>query len=161
MGTLTIRALRVVIALSLLGSLFVQAVMLPLLWIDLHNAPLAPRIAIIAIIALGIVTLQVCAVCVWILLTLVRRGSVFSARAFRYVDVIIGAVATASLLTFAMAVVLAPTDIAPGIVGLFCGAGLVIAGVALVVVVMRALLRQAMNREVEAAQLRSELNEVI
>jgi Protein of unknown function (DUF2975) len=41
----------------------------------------------------------VVAVCVWRLLTRVRRGTVFSDAAFRYVDVIFVAVGTASLLT--------------------------------------------------------------
>ncbi|MBT2535360.1 DUF2975 domain-containing protein [Arthrobacter sp. ISL-69] len=35
-------------------------------------------------------------VCVWRLLTMVRRGTVFSHAAFRYVDVVTGAVAAAS-----------------------------------------------------------------
>ncbi|MCU1419362.1 MAG: transporter, partial [Mycetocola sp.] len=110
---------------------------------------------------LGIMTMQVSAVCVWRLLTMVRRGSVFTPAAFRYVDVIIGAIAMASLLTFLLAILLAPGDVAPGIVGLLCGAALVIAGVVLIVLVLRALLTQAVAREIEAQQLRSELNEVI
>jgi hypothetical protein len=50
---------------------------------------------------------------------------------------------------------------APGLVGLVCGASLVIAGVALIVLVLRMLLVQAVARETEAQHLRSELNEVI
>ncbi|MET0843859.1 MAG: DUF2975 domain-containing protein, partial [Mycetocola sp.] len=88
-------------------------------------------------------------------------GSVFTRGAFRYVDIIIGAIAAGSVLTFLLAVLLAPGDAAPGIVGLICGAALVIAGVALIVLVLRALLAQAVARELEAEQLRSELNEVI
>ena len=38
------------------------------------------------------------AVCVWRLLTMVRRGTVFSHAAFRYVDIVIGAIAAASVL---------------------------------------------------------------
>lgn len=161
MGTSTILALRIVIALALAGSLFVQVVMMPLIWVDLEGAALWDRIAFISILVLGIVTMQVSAVCIWQLLTMVRRGSVFSAAAFRYVDVVIGAIAAASALTFLLAVLLAPGDVAPGIVGLICGAALVIAGVALIVLVLRALLAQAVDREVEAERLRSELNEVI
>jgi hypothetical protein len=77
------------------------------------------------------------------------------------VDIIIAAIATGSLLMFSLAVLLAPGDAAPGIVGLICGAALVIAGVALIVLVLRALLAQAVAREIEAQELRSELNEVI
>jgi hypothetical protein len=161
MGTVTIVLLRVVIALSLVGSLFVQAVIVPLVWADLAGEPLWGRITLVTIAILGIVTLQVFAVCVWRLLTLVRRGSVFSNAAFRYVDVVIGAIASAAALTFILAVVLAPGGIAPGVVGLICGAALVLAGMALLVVVMRRLLSQAIERENEARALRSELDEVI
>jgi NhaP-type Na+/H+ or K+/H+ antiporter len=162
MGKLTVLALRVVIAIGLAGSLFVQTVMVPLLWADLDEAPAGVRTSLVVIVVLGIVTMQVTAVCVWRLLTMVRRGTVFSHAAFRYVDIVIGAIATASALTFAMAVTLAPGEaVAPGIVLLVCGASLVVAGVALVVLVLRMLLAQAVARDAEAHDLRAELNEVI
>ncbi|MCR2814555.1 DUF2975 domain-containing protein [Microbacterium jiangjiandongii] len=161
MGALVIGALRVVLAVSFAGALFVQAVMVPLLWVDLEGAPDAARVTAVVIVVLGIMTLQVCAVCIWQLLSMVRRGSVFSSRAFRYVDVMIGAILTAAVLVFALAVLLAPGEVAPGIVGLICGAALVIGGVALVVYVLRMLLARAVEREAEARRLRSELSEVI
>ena len=162
MGNLTILALRTVLALALVGSLFVQAVMVPLMWIDLDEAPASVRVPVLVIVVLGIVTLQVCAVCVWRLLTMVRRGTVFSDGAFRYVDVVIGAISAASLLTFALAVTLAPgEEVAPGLVGLICGLALVVAGVALIVLVLRMLLTQAVARDAEAHHLRAELDEVI
>jgi len=163
MRSATILVLRVVIALSLAGSLLVQAVILPLLWVDLADAgaPLWGRVILIVIAAAGVLTMQVFAVCVWRLLTLVRLGSVFSNASFRYIDVIIGAIAAAAVLAFALAVVLAPGDIAPGVVGLICGASLVLAGMALLVVVMRRMLVQAVERETEVQALRSELDEVV
>jgi hypothetical protein len=162
MGQLTVLALRIVLAIALAGSLFVQAVMVPLLWMDLDQAPAAVRVPVIVIVVLGIVTLQVVAVCVWRLLTMVRRGTVFSHAAFRYVDIIIGAVAAASVLTFGLAVALAPGEaVAPGIVGLVCGLSLVVAGVALVILVQRMLLAQAVARDTEAQHLQAELDEVI
>ena len=163
MGKLTILALRVVIAIVLAGSLFVQVRMVPLLSTDLveAGAPEGPRIALLAIVVLGILCVQVVAVCVWRLLTMVRRGTVFSHRAFRFVDVIFGAIAIASVLMFGIAVILAPGEIAPGVVLLICGAALLIGGVALVVLVMRTLLAQAVARDAEAEHLRSELDEVI
>ena len=162
MGKLTVLALRIVLAMVLAGSLFVQAVMMPLLWTDLEEAPAAVRTSLIVIVILGIVTVQVTALCVWRLLTMVRRGTVFSHAAFRYVDIVFGAIATASLLTFAMGVVLAPGEaVAPGIVLLVGGAGVMIAGVALIVMVLRMLLAQAVARDVEANHLRAELDEVI
>lgn len=161
MSALLINALRVVIVLTLAGTLFVQVRMMPVIWQDLDGAPPVMRTIFIVILVLGILTLQVSAVCVWPLLAMVRRGSVFSDAAFRYVDVIIVAIATAAVLTFAIAVLLAPGEVAPGIVALICGAALVIGGVALIVLVLRLLLSQAVAREREAERLRSELREVI
>ena len=157
----TIVALRSVIGLALAGSLVVQAVMMPLLWADLEGTPDVLRGSFIAILIAIVVTMQICAVCVWRLLTLVRRDRVFSAAAFRFVDTIIAAVALASVLTFAVAVLLAPGDLAPGIVGLICGAALVTAGVALVVLVLRAVLAQAVASATEVQVLRTELSEVV
>lgn len=161
MSKLAILALRVVIALTLAGTLFVQVWMVPLVWLDLEGAPDGLRITFIVVGVLGILTLQISAVCVWQLLTMVRRGSVFSDAAFRYVDIIIGAIAAGAVLMFAIAALLAPGGVAPGIVGLICGASLVIGGVALVVLVLRMLLVQAVARDTEAAGLRAELDEVI
>ena len=85
----------------------------------------------------------------------------FSESSFRYVDIVIGAIAAASVITAIFAVLLAPGGAAPGVVGLICGASLVTAGVALVVHVLRMLLAQAVAREAEVTHLRSEMNEVI
>lgn len=163
MGKLTVLALRVVIALVLAGSLFVQVRMVPLVSVDLQNAgaPDGPRIAFLTIAVLGIACVQVTSVCVWRLLTMVRRGTVFSHGAFRYVDIIFGAISVAAVLVFGIAVLLAPGDVAPGIVLLICGAALMIGGVALIVLVLRKLLAQAVARDAEARHLRSELDEVI
>lgn len=165
MGTLTILALRIVLALVLAGSVFVQVVMVPLLAIDLDE--LNPdhaylRTPLLVFAVLGVVTIQVVLVCVWRLLTMVRRGTVFSDAAFRYVDVVIGAIAAASLLTFGLGVVLAPGEaVAPGVVLLIGGAAVLVAGIALIVLVMRMLLAQAVARDAEAHHLQAELDEVI
>lgn len=158
MAKSTILVLQVVIALALAGSLVVQTVILPLLWVDLEGEALWGRIALVIIAVLGVLTLQVFAVCVWMLLTKVRRGSLFSPTSFRYVDVIIGAIGAAAALALILAVLLAPGSTAPGVVALICGAALVLAGIALLVVVMKALLRQAIDRDAEARALRSELD---
>ena len=163
MGHLALLALRIVLAMALAGSLFVQAVMVPLLAADLDG--LDPdyaylRAPLLVIVVLGIVTVQVTLVCVWRLQTMVRRGTVFSDAAFRYVDIVIGAVAAASLLTFGLGVLLAPGDaVAPGVVLLIGGAGLLVAGVALIVLVLRMLLAQAVARDAEAHHLQAELDE--
>lgn len=161
MGRTTIVILRVVIALALAGSLIVQTVLAPLIWIDLDNAPAWFRIGFVTIVVLGVLTMQVFAVCVWMLLTKVRRGSIFQESSFRLVDVIIGTFAAAAVLAVALALLLKPTEIAPGLVALVGGAALVLGGMALLMVVMKALLRQAIDRENEAQTLRTELGEVI
>jgi hypothetical protein len=163
MGKLAILALQIVIALVIAGSLFIQLWMVPLISTDLEEegVPAGLRITFNAIVIFGILTVQVSAVCVWKLLTMVRSGTVFSHGAFRYVDIIFGAIATASVLVFSLVVLLAPGEIAPGIILLICGASLLIGGVALIVLVLRVLLAQAVARDAEAKHLRDELDEVI
>ena len=165
MGKLTVVALRIVLGVLLAGSLFVQAVMVPLLGSDLEgiDADLAyPVTAFLVVVILGIVTAQVVLVCVWRLLTMVRRGTVFSHGAFRYVHIMIGAFVAAALLVFALGCMLAPGEaVAPGVVLLIGGVVVAVLGVALVVLVLRMLLAQAVARDVEAAQMRAELAEVI
>ncbi|MCQ2000095.1 DUF2975 domain-containing protein [Arthrobacter zhaoxinii] len=163
MGKAMILVLRIVLALVLLGSLFVQAVMVPLFGIDLAEAGAeAVRVPVLLIVVLGILAFQICLVCVWRLLTMVRRGTVFSSAAFRYVDVIIGAITAAALLLFALGAVLAPgEEAAPGIVLLIGGAGITVAAGALLMLVMRALLASAVATAAEAARLRTELGGVI
>ncbi|MCC9205783.1 DUF2975 domain-containing protein [Arthrobacter sp. zg-Y769] len=163
MGRTTILVLRIVLALVLVGTLFVQAVMVPLFGIDLAEAGAeAVRVPVLLIVVLGILAFQVCLVCVWRLLTMVRRGPVFSSAAFRYVDVIIGAITAAALLLFALGTVLAPgEEVAPGIVLLIGGMGITVAAGALLVLVMRALLASAVATAAEAARLRTELGGVI
>ncbi|RZS37062.1 DUF2975 family protein [Herbihabitans rhizosphaerae] len=158
MGKLTVRALRAVIVVLLAGSLFVQTVMVALLAIDLKElGDLAgyQRVSILVIMVLGIVTAQVILVCVWKLVTMVRRETVFSRDAFRYVDVMIGAIVAAAVLTLALGAVLAPGEAAaPGVVLMIGGVAVAIFGVALVLLVLRMLLAQA-------ARMRAELAEVI
>lgn len=161
MGKFTILALRVIIALSLAGSLVVQTVIVPLAWQDMAGADLGVKVAVTVIIVFGVLTTQVFAVCVWQLLTLVRRGAVFSSAAFRWVDVIVGAVLALGLDLFALAVLMARGEAAPGLVGIVCGFVLVLGGVALLIVVMRMLLKQAIATDAEARALRSEMDEVI
>lgn len=162
MRSLVVLALRVVIVLALAGTLFVQLFMAPLMWTDMDEAPPGVRLPVVAVFVLGLVTLQVCAVCVWRLLTMVRREEVFTRAAFRWVDVIVGAIASAAVLVFALAVTLAPGEgDSPGVILLICGASLVLGGIALVVLLLRMLLAQAVERDAEARRLRDELDEVI
>lgn len=147
-------ALRIIVAVCLVGSLIVQTFIGTALWFDLHMIPLGFRVVLLAIFVLWIGCLQVVAVCIWRLLALVVAGTVFSPRAFRLVDVVIGAILVAAALTAALASLLVPGEVAPGVVGLIYGFAVVTAGVALVVTVMKSLLRQA-------SEMRAELAEVV
>jgi hypothetical protein len=163
MGKLTVRALRAVLVLVLTGTVFVQALMV---WTlisgsDPEDGSL-PLTALRVIAILGMVSVEVALVCVWRLVTMVRRGTVFSHAAFRYVDLIIGAIVGAALVWFAVTIVNAPGQRDdPGVTLIMGGIGVAILGVALIVLVLRMLLAQAVARDVEAAQLRAELDEVI
>jgi len=163
MGKLTVHALRAVLVVVLAGTVFIQA---GLVWTLISgndpedgSVPLTP-LRVITI--LGMVSVQVAVVCVWRLVTMVRRGSVFSPAAFRYVDVMVGAIVAAALVWFAVTAVNAPgQQDDPGVTVIMGGIGVGILGVALIVRVLRMLLAQAVARDVEAAQLRADLDEVI
>lgn len=170
MGIVPVQVLRVIIWISLLCSLVIQLGFVPLVCWEMHEsgAPPAAVVTVAAVLVLGVLGLQVVGASILRLLTLVRRGRVFSPTAFRHVDRIIAVVAGESLLLFALAVFasivnrLTPGDeLAPGLIGMICGASLVIAGVAMVISVQRQLLVQATAAQDRATSLQAELDEVI
>ncbi|WP_181768072.1 DUF2975 domain-containing protein [Streptomyces albidus (ex Kaewkla and Franco 2022)] len=163
MGKLTVLALRAVMVALLAGTVLVQAVMVAMLTGAMKENLLADhRTPALVITVLVFVTVQVVLFGVWRLVTMVRRGTVFSHAAFRYVDLVIGAFVAAALLVFALGVVLAPGEaVPPGVVALLGGVSLAVFGVALIVLVLRMLLAQALARDVEASRLGAELAEVI
>lgn len=163
MGKLTVLALRAVLVGVLASTVFAQA---SLLWVLISGSdpesgslPLGP---LRVIVILGAVTAQVVVTCVWRLVTMARRGTVFSGAAFRYVDTMIGAITAGALLWFALTALMVPSHPdSPGITGIMGGIGMAMLGGALIVLVLRALLAQAVARDGEAAQMRAELDEVI
>ncbi|MEV7561749.1 DUF2975 domain-containing protein [Streptomyces sp. NPDC048331] len=163
MGKLTVHALRAVLAVVLAGTVFVQAGML---WALIGgndpedgSLPLTP---LRVIVVLGMVAAQAALVCVWRLVTMVRRGTVFSHTAFRYVDVVIGSIVAASLLWFVVTAINAPGQREdPGVTVIMAGIGVGILGIALIVLVLRMLLTQAVARDGEATRMQAELDEVI
>ncbi|MFD8693544.1 DUF2975 domain-containing protein [Kitasatospora purpeofusca] len=163
MGNLTVRALRAVLVVVLTGTVFVQAMMV---WAlvsgnDPEDGTL-PLTALRVVTILGIGAAQVALVCVWRLVAMVRRGTVFSHAAFRYVDGIIGAIVAAALVWFSVTALNAPGQREdPGVTLIMGGIGVAILGVALIVLVLRMLLAQAVDRDVEATRMQAELNEVI
>lgn len=163
MGQLAVRALRAVLGVVLVGTVFVQALMV---WVlvtgsDPEDGAL-PLTALRVITFLGMGAAQVALVSVWRLVTMVRRGTVFSHAAFRYVDAVIGAIVAAALLWFAVTALNAPGQRDdPGVTVIMGGIGLAILGVALIVLLLRMLLAQAVARDIEATQMQAELDEVI
>jgi hypothetical protein len=162
-GKLTVRALRAVLVMVCAGTMFVEASMV---WAlvsgsDPEDGSL-PLATLRVLTILGLTSVQVALVCVWRLVTMVRRGTVFSNTAFRYVDGLIGAIVAAALVWFAVTAVNAPGQRDdPGVTAIMAGVGVAILGVALIVLVLRMLLAQAVARDVEAAQMQAELDEVI
>ncbi|GAA1229627.1 DUF2975 domain-containing protein [Kitasatospora nipponensis] len=161
MGQLTVRALRAVLVVVLTGTVLVQALMVWALATRPPDGPL-PLTALRVIVILGLVAAQVALVCVWRLVAMVRRGTVFSHAAFRYVDGVIGSIVAIALLWFTVTAVNAPGQRDdPGVTGIMAGIGLAILGVALIVLLQRMLLVQAVARDGEAARMQAELDEVI
>ncbi|WP_411099741.1 DUF2975 domain-containing protein [Streptomyces sp. x-45] len=166
MHRLIIAALRAGIAAAVLLGLFGQIVVIPTTASDEVDRfppyePFAVPYATVSI--LGVACVQVVLGAVWMLLDMVERDAVFTRRAFRWVDTVIGATAAATLLALGVACHLAVAEIpaAPDddmqLLGAL-GAAIACVGVgaafALLVVVMRGLLSKA-------TALRSELAEVV
>ena len=157
-----IAALRVGIAAALLLGLFGQLVVIPTTAADEVDlfppyAPYAGPYVTIAILA--VLCVQVALFAVWMLLSMVERESVFTPRAFRWVDTIIGSASVATLLALGVAVHLAVAEIpSPGdgmdvesalataVAGVGTGAAFV-----MLVVVLRGLLRKATDLQSEMA----------
>ena len=156
MGKLAVRALRAVLVVGLAGTMLIQAGMV---WAlasgsDPEDGSL-PLTALRVITIPGMLSVQVALVCVWRLVTMVRRGTVFSHAAFRYVDWVIGAIVAAALVWFAATIINAPGQRDdPGDTIIMAGIGVAILGVALIVYVLRMLLAQAVVRDVEARSCR-------
>jgi hypothetical protein len=165
MGRMAVRALRVVIVLMFAGMLGLQAAMLPLLRLDPSGevgelTHLRWPIVVTCVLVLAMV--EVALVCLWRLLTMVRRDTLFSTAAFRYVDIMIGAAVAAALLAIVLGLILAPGEAVPPGIVLLIGIGAIGGlGIALLVVVMRALLAKAVALDTTATTLRAELDEVI
>ncbi|CAM5287264.1 transporter [Streptomyces avidinii] len=161
MGKLTVGALRAVLVVVLAGTGFVQVLMVWALFTDPEDGSL-PLTPMRLVTILGMVSVQVALVCVWRLVTMVRRGTVFSHASFRYVDIVIGSIVAAALVWFTVTAINAPGQREdPGVTLIMGGIGVAILGVALFVLVLRTLLAQAVARDVEASAMQAELDEVI
>ncbi len=166
MQRLTIRGLQALLLLLGLLSLVIQY---GIVQVGIQE-PMNPlieglRVPFIVGTVLFVVCAQVVLVCVWVLLSMVASARIFSERAFRYVDIIIGAVLGATVLIGLFFVTLIWLDkvtfanmgyedeVAPGIVLLVLVAGMIGTGLTLLVVVMRGLLRKASQLEQDLAEV--------
>jgi hypothetical protein len=101
-----------------------------------------------------VLAVQVALVCVWRLLSLVRASIIFSDTAFTYVNIVLGMVALATLLIVGSFITLAIAGVASPSVSILCWLGIVVgSGLALLVLVMRGLLRQASQLERDLAEV--------
>lgn len=138
-------ALQGVLAVALLALLLVQVFVLPERAADTARqfpeaAYLQAPVLTVAIITVACV--QVAVLCVMALLSLVGQKRIFDPDAYRWVDAFIGATALASLLVLGTGFYISATVGSPAWVSGVLVA-LVGAAVTLLMVVMRALLRQA------------------
>lgn len=151
-------ALKALIAAMLFILVFSQIVIIPAL--ARRTAEANPDLAYLEVpgiigAVLFIVCIEVVLVCVWQLLSLVRAGEIFSPRAFVWVDVIGGTMIATGLLVGTSLVILAlgravnPSILLLGVLGVVVALAL-----ALLMVVMRGLLRTAL-------QLEQDLSEVV
>jgi hypothetical protein len=160
MSALAILALRAFIVLVALGALLAQIVVVPTIGAGVVGDAELPELSVpysVAGIAL-VACVQVALLGIWALLSMVRRDAIFADRAFRWVDVIIGAGTVATALTLALAVhlyfVVEPILDAPGLIAITLGGTICGGAFVLLMVVMRGLLRRATS-------FRSELDEVV
>lgn len=129
---------------------------------DLQESPEAAHLLwpIFVVTELGALALQVVIVCIWRLLTLIQKDRIFSQESMTWVNVIVwtfiaGWVLLAGLALYLTSVIYFTPEIRdPGIPLLLFGMVLVGAVLVLLMVIMRALLRQATN-------LHSDMEEVI
>lgn len=105
-----------------------------------------------AVLFLGLV--EVTLVCIWFLLSLVQAERIFRVEAFRYVDVILAALVSAGALILASFIVIVASRAVSLSLVLLAVLGIVVsAALALLVVVLRGLLRKALEIEQDLSEV--------
>lgn len=158
--------LRAGVAMAILTGLFGQIVVIPGVAASEVESfpPYAPyELPYVTLAVLGVACVQVALVAVWVLLAMVERDAIFTRRAFFWVDVIIGATLAASLITAGVTGHLLVDSNIPSpadgmeLIGALGAAVVTTAGgvgFALLLILMRGLLRKA-------ADLQTEMSEVV
>lgn len=148
MRTLTIQVLRMLLVMLAAGIVLLQLLILPLM--ASQYAEIFPEVAYLAgpftaIFELVLLGAEVIVACIWMLLSMVARDRIFSSRAFRFVDVIVGTL-------FAMAAMLLGVQIylsailgadPPAVAIALIGGAIGCATLATLMLVMRGLLKKA------------------
>lgn len=97
---------------------------------------------------------EVTLVCIWFLLSLVQADRIFRVEAFRYVDIILAAlIAAGVLILVAYAVILASRAVSLSLTLLALLGIVVSAALALLLVVLRGLLRKALELEQDLSEV--------
>jgi len=159
MNHVAVFALRILLVFLFLGCLLIQLWFIPQFAAEM--AGIYPEVSFLevpySVLAIATVACaQVVFIALWALLSKVRRGAIFTDRAFRLVDVIIAAGIVATALTLAVEIDLLGAVKAggpPTFVLLLTG--MVTAGAAfvLLMIVMRGLLRTATTLQSELAEV--------
>jgi hypothetical protein len=143
--------LRVLLALAFLALFVAQVRVLPAMYDDWVRdaAEPVPSAWLLTTAVLVLLCVQVVVVCTWRLLTLVSHDRLFRDDSVVWVDTILAALAAAWLLLAGASCYLLVLGSAPGLSGAVLLALVADAVLGLLLVVMRALLRQATTLRVE------------
>ena len=157
MNRITIVSLKVLIGALLALLLLCQVVVVPAIAAEMADQlpPLAylqwPGVIAATIFVL---CLQAALICVWRLLTLTREGIIFNARAFGFVDVILVSIVVATVVVLASLVIITNAEAGSPSIALLGVLGVVVGSLlALLVIVLRGLLRKAAHLESELAEV--------
>ena len=158
MKRISIAASKALIAVLLVGAAIIQAFILPLLASDM--ARIYPEVdylqmPITLLAVLVVAGVEVVLLCIWKLLSMVHKDSIFSPKSFRYVSIIVGALLTMAALLVVILVVLMLFAQAgsPGVMLALLAAISGSTAVALIMLVMRGLLKKASQQESYLAEV--------
>jgi hypothetical protein len=158
MSRLTINLVRVLLVVILLGTVVAQVWFFPLLAQEL--AITFPEVAwlrvpMLVVVILAILAVQVSLLAVWKLLAMVERDSVFSESAFGWVNVIIGAAVFDTVLVAGVNWFMGYQVHAnpPGLMLMLLALSVGGATFALLMVLMKGLLRKASEMTTELSQV--------
>ena len=105
-----------------------------------------------AVVFIGLI--EVTLVCIWFLLSLVQEGRIFRVEAFRYVDIILGALIAAGAIILVSYMVIVASRAVSLSLSLLAVLGIVVsAALTLLLVVLRGLLRKALELEQDMSEV--------